>query len=78
MSKRRPAGKPAPQQAEPPVKLTLSVPADLAKRFAVHAAATGMSKTDLFAELVRQGCRRFVLSDRERGPDETPAEVDAA
>jgi hypothetical protein len=60
------------------MKLTLSVPVDTARRFAVHAAATGMSKSDLFAELVRQGYRRFVLSDRERGPDEETHEVDAA
>jgi hypothetical protein len=32
---------------------------------------TGQSKSDLFAELVRQGCKRFVVSDRERGPGET-------
>jgi hypothetical protein len=37
----------------------------------------GMSKSGLFAELVRAGCRRFVVSDRERAAGD-PAETDAA
>jgi hypothetical protein len=78
MSKRRTPVKPADRHDEKPVKVTLSIPAEVAKRFAVHAAALGMSKSDLFADLVRQGCRRFVLSDRERGPGEPANEVDAA
>lgn len=53
-------------------------PAELAKRFGVHAEMTGLSKSARFAELVRAGCKRFVVSDRERGPGEPAAEVDAA
>jgi hypothetical protein len=59
------------------VKLTLYLDADLARRFTVHAAMTGVDKSTLFAELVKAGCRRFVVSDRERGPGDT-AETDAA
>lgn len=66
MSRRRSPGKPASQLDEKPVKLTLTLPAELARRFGVHAEMTGQSKSELFAELVRAGCRRFVVSDRER------------
>ncbi len=71
-------GKAAPQPDEKSVKLNLSLPPDLARRFGVHAEMMGLSKSELFADLVRAGCRRFVISDRERGPGEPPAEVDAA
>ena len=68
------------REGKPPVKLTLhlSFPADLGKRFAVHAAATAMSESDLFAEPVRPGCLRFVFPDRDRGSEEPAAEGDAA
>jgi hypothetical protein len=52
-------------------KLTLYLDADLAKRFSVHAAMLGLDKSELFGELVKAGCKRFVVSDRERGPGET-------
>lgn len=77
MTRRRNTGKPDPQQDVKPVKLTLQLPAELAKRFGVHAEMVGLSKSDLFAELVKAGCKRFVVSDRERGPGEA-AETDAA
>jgi hypothetical protein len=75
MSRRRAPGKPAPQQDEKPVKLTLQLSADLAKRFGVHAEMMGLSKSELFADLVRAGCKRFVVSDRDRAD---PAGADAA
>ncbi len=52
------------------VKLTLYLDADLSRRFTVHAAMTGVDRSTLFAEMVRAHCRRFVVSDRERGPGE--------
>jgi hypothetical protein len=42
------------------------------------ASAGKRCARDSTAELVRAGCRRFVVSDRERGPGEPAAEVDAA
>lgn len=78
MSRKRAGGKAVAQQDEKSVKLNLSLAPDLARRFGVHAEMVGMSKSELFAELVRAGCKRFVVSDRERGPGEPPAEVDAA
>jgi len=77
MPRKRPPGKPAARQADPVVKITLQLPADLAKRFGVHAEMTGLNKSELFAELVKAGCRRFLVSDRGRGPGES-AEAGAA
>ena len=77
MSKRRAPGKPSPQQSDRPVKLTLQLPAELAKRFGVHAEMSGQSKSDLFAELVKAGCKRYVVSDRQGAPGEH-VESDAA
>jgi hypothetical protein len=77
MSKRRTPGKPAPQPDDKPVKLTLTLPAELAKRFGVHAEMMGLSKSDLFAELVKTGCRRFIVHDHGKEADAL-AEPDAA
>jgi hypothetical protein len=80
MSKRRAPSKPVPQSDDKPVKLTLQLSGELARRFGVHAEMTGLSKSELFAELVKAGCKRFVVSDRERPPGESIdlAETDAA
>lgn len=52
---------------EKPVKLNLSLSAELAKRFGVHAECLGVTKSALLADMVRQHCRRFVIHDRDRG-----------
>ena len=67
--KRRPANKTATRQDDQKVKVTLYVPADLAKRFATHAVYTEMDKSALFAEMIREHCKRFVVSDRARVSD---------
>ncbi len=64
--KRRNASKTAPRQDDQKVKVTLYVAADLAKRFATHAVYTDMDKSALFAEMIREHCKRFVVSDRAR------------
>lgn len=74
--KRVPA-KPSCRQDEPKTKLTLYVAADLAKRFAVHATYSDMDKSELFAAMIREHCRRFVVSDRARCPDEATEDVSA-
>lgn len=71
-SRRRQASKPAKPLDGEKVKVTLYLPADLAKRFTVHAAMTGQDKSALFAELVRNGCKRFVISDRGQGDQVEP------
>lgn len=62
--RRRATGKTASRQDDQKVKVTLYLPADLAKRFATHAVYSDMDKSALFAEMVREHCRRFVVSDR--------------
>lgn len=68
--KRRTASKAATRQDDQKVKVTLYVPADLAKRFATHAVYTDMDKSALFAEMIREHCKRFVVSDRARVSDD--------
>ena len=75
MSKRRISSKPTAQPDDKPVKITLQVSAELAKRLGVHAEMLGMSKSDLFAELVKTGCKRFVVHDHGKESGE-PVEVD--
>lgn len=53
------------RQDEAKTKLTLYVPADLARRFAVHATYTDTDRSALFAEMIREHCKRFVVSDRQ-------------
>ncbi len=65
-TRKRSAGKTATRQDDQKVKVTLYVPADLAKRFAVHATYSDMDKSALFAEMIREHCKRFVVSDRAK------------
>jgi hypothetical protein len=69
-TRRRTAARTPSRQDGEKVKHTLYLDADLSKRFTVHAAMLGMDRSELFAELVRAGCRRFVVSDRQSGPDD--------
>ena len=69
-AKRRSDGKTANRQDDQKVKVTLYVPADLAKRFATHAVYSDLDKSALFAEMIREHCKRFVVSDRARVADD--------
>ncbi|HYR02166.1 MAG TPA: hypothetical protein VES58_02395 [Syntrophobacteria bacterium] len=75
--RKRVAPKASCRQDEAKAKLTLYVPADLAKRFAVHATYSDMDKSELFAAMIREHCRRFVVSDRAKSPDEATEEISA-
>lgn len=72
--RKRSPGKTANRQDDTKVKLTLYVPADLAKRFAVHATYSDMDRSELFAEMIREHCKRYVVSDRSKAQDDAPAE----
>jgi hypothetical protein len=76
-SRKRAAAKTASRQDDQKVKVTLYVTADLAKRFAVHATYTDVDRSALFAEMIQQHCRRFVVSDRAKTVDEATQEVSA-
>lgn len=68
--RKRAASKAAMRQDDQKVKVTLYVPADLAKRFATHAVYTDLDKSALFAEMIREHCKRFVVSDRAKVSDD--------
>lgn len=77
-SRKRVSHKSTVRQDEAKTKLTLYVPSDLARRFAVHATYTDTDRSALFAEMVREHCKRFVVSDRqtktiEESTEELPA-----
>ena len=76
--RRRNAVKTASRQDEAKTKITLYVTADLAKRFAVHATYSDMDRSALFAEMIRDHCKRFVVSDRQsKSADGAAEEVSA-
>ena len=62
--RRRQAAKPTTRQDVAKEKVTLYLPADLARRFSVHVTYSGMDRSEYFAEMIRQHCRRYVVSDR--------------
>jgi hypothetical protein len=72
--KRSPAKTPS-RQDDQKTKLTLYVPADLAKRFAVHATYSDMDRSALFAEMIREHCKRFIVSDRAKPANESIYEI---
>lgn len=78
-ARKRPAAKTATRQDAPKEKVTLYLPADLARRFSVHVTYSGMDRSEYFADMVRQHCRRYVVSDRlkEAGEAEDGAEPEA-
>jgi hypothetical protein len=76
-TRKRAVAKTSNRQDGEKVKVTLYVPPDLAKRFAVHATYTDMDRSALFAEMIREHCKRFVVSDRSKGQEE-PQEPEAA
>jgi hypothetical protein len=76
MSKRGPNGKASSSQDKKTVKLTLTLPIELAQKFGVHAEMTGVGKSELFEELVKNGCRRYTVSDREK--DKVPGKAPEA
>lgn len=65
-----------PQDAK--VKLTLYLPPELAKRFGVHAEMMDLDKSELFAEMVRSHCKRFVVHDHGREVGGEQGEAGAA
>jgi hypothetical protein len=72
--RRRSAAKTVSRHDEVKTKITLYVTADLARRFAVHATYTDQDKSALFAEMIREHCKRFVVSDRQSRPADEPTD----
>jgi hypothetical protein len=76
--RRRQAAKASGPQDAQKVKLTLYLPPELAKRFGVHAEMTDQDKSELFAEMVRAYCRRFVVHDHGKEAGGEQGEAGAA
>jgi metal-responsive CopG/Arc/MetJ family transcriptional regulator len=77
MARTRAAAKAETPQSASVVKFNLTLPADLARRFGVHAEMLGIkSKSEMFAELVRTGCKRYVVHDH--GGKESTGEGETA
>ena len=79
-TRKRSVAKATNRQDAPKEKVTLYLPADLARRFSVHVTYSGMDRSEYFADMVRQHCRRYVVSDRlkEAGEGEEKAESEAS
>jgi hypothetical protein len=75
--RKRSSAKTASLQDDTKVKLTLYVQPDLAKRFAVHATYSDMDRSELFAEMIREHCKRYVVSDRLKPQEDTSGETAA-
>jgi hypothetical protein len=73
-TRKRSVAKATSRQDAPKEKVTLYLPAELARRFSVHVTYSGMDRSEYFAEMVRQHCKRYVVSDRLKGSDETEDE----
>jgi hypothetical protein len=76
--RRRQAAKASGPQDAQRVKHTLYLPVELSRRFGVHAEMTGQDKSELFAEMVRAHCRRFVVHDHGRDVGGEEGEAGAA
>ena len=62
--RKRSVAKTSNRQDAPKEKVTLYLPAELARRFSVHVTYSGMDRSEYFAEMVKSYCKRYVVSDR--------------
>jgi hypothetical protein len=63
-TRKRSAAKATSRQDASKEKVTLYLPAELARRFSVHVTYSGLDRSEYFAEMVKSYCRRYVVSDR--------------
>ena len=81
MAKSRAGARAPEKEAGKSVKLNISLTPELARRLGIHAEMAGVSKSDLVAKLIADGCRRYVVHDRDRearGQGGEAGETDAA
>lgn len=74
-ARRRQAAKTPSRPNAAKVKSTIHLSVEASQRLTVHAAMLGLDRSALVEQLIRDGLRRFVVSDRG-GPDAAP-QVDA-
>jgi len=76
-TRKRSVTKAANRLDAPKEKVTLYLPAELARRFSVHVTYSGMDRSEYFADMVRQHCRRYVVSDRLKDSGEVEEVAEA-
>jgi hypothetical protein len=70
-TRKRSVAKATSRQDAPKEKVTLYLTAELARRFSVHVTYSGLDRSEYFAEMVKSYCKRYVVSDRLKGPGES-------
>jgi hypothetical protein len=63
-TRKRTAAKAANRPAASKVKATIHISLEASQRLTVHAAMTGVDRSELVESLINRHCRRFVVSDR--------------
>jgi hypothetical protein len=76
-TRKRAATKAANRPAASKVKSTIHLSLEASQRLTVHAAMTGVDRSELVESLINRHCRRFVVSDRggEEGGNSGTAEI---
>jgi hypothetical protein len=69
-SRKRSVAKATNRQDVSKEKITLYLSTELARRFSVHVAYSGLDRSTYFAEMVKSYCKRYVVSDRSKEPGE--------
>lgn len=78
--RKRSAAKAAGGSAASKVKATIHLSVEASQRLSVHAAMTGMDRSELVESLISRHLRRYVVSDRggeESGNDGTGEKMNA-
>lgn len=76
--RKRPAAKASGRQSGEKVKATIHLTVDASQRLTVHAAMTGMDRSELVEQLIRDHLKRFVVSDRGGGASEASSSEPSA
>jgi hypothetical protein len=63
-ARKRSAAKAANRHSATKVKSTIHLSLEASQRLTVHAAMTGVDRSELVESLINRHCRRFVVSDR--------------
>jgi len=73
--RKRQASKTSRGHAASKVKATIHLTVEASQRLSVHAAMLGVDRSELVEQLIRDGLKRFVVSDRSRAGDEGTGEA---
>jgi hypothetical protein len=63
-ARKRQAAKAATGRPVSKVKCTIHLTVEASQRLDIHATMSGMDRSELVESLIRQHCRRWVVSDR--------------